>query len=51
VPDHYCEDCGNVEYECKCNEGMCVSCGTPLTKDEEEAGRDECFDCYLVRED
>jgi hypothetical protein len=46
-----CETCGNAERYCVCNDGRCTSCGEPLDKDAIDAGRDECFDCHLYRND
>ena len=47
----HCEKCGRVEYDCVCDDGPCCECGEKLTKEEREAGRDICFDCYLEGED
>jgi hypothetical protein len=47
----HCERCGQVYYDCRCDEGKCSSCGEELTREEREADRDECFDCYLATND
>jgi hypothetical protein len=51
MPDHYCPDCGQADYDCRCNEGKCSTCGDELLPEELEAGRDQCFDCYLAEQD
>ena len=45
------EECGHVEYACICQEGKCFSCGCKLDKEEIEAGREQCFDCYCIDQD
>ena len=45
-PPH-CEKCGEVEYACACEDDKCCECGSELTEEEQGAGRDLCFDCYL----
>jgi hypothetical protein len=45
------EECGHVEYPCICQEGKCFSCGCKLDKEEIEAGREQCFDCYCIDQD
>jgi hypothetical protein len=45
------EECGHVEYACICLEGKCFSCGCKLDKEEIEAGREQCFDCYCIDQD
>jgi hypothetical protein len=32
MADHYCKDCGAPEYDCRCDEGKCISCGTYLVR-------------------
>jgi hypothetical protein len=51
VPDHYCEGCGNVDNECRCDAGCCSTCGEPLSAESLELDRDQCFDCYLSDND
>lgn len=34
-----------------CPHTTCVSCGCPLTTEEVQAGRDECFACYCHDQD
>lgn len=46
-----CGECGESVYFCTCWQGTCLSCGAPLPEEEREAGRDECFGCYMERND
>jgi hypothetical protein len=45
-----CGDCGRVAYDCISHEGKCFSCGCKLDKEEIEAGRDQRFDCYCIKQ-
>jgi hypothetical protein len=45
------EECGHVEYACICQEGKCFSCGCTLDREEIDAGREQCFDCYCIDQD
>jgi hypothetical protein len=47
----HCPDCGLVEYACTCDDGKCCTCGCKLCKEEIEAGREQCFDCYCIDQD
>lgn len=36
---------------CTCDAGKCCTCGCKLAKEEIEAGRDQCFDCFCIDQD
>lgn len=35
MPDHYCPDCGYVDYDCRCDE-RCPDCGDSIQVDSEK---------------
>jgi hypothetical protein len=36
MPDHYCSDCDEVTYECRCGHDVCPDCGDPIQVDSEK---------------
>jgi hypothetical protein len=36
MPDHYCPDCGEVTYECRCGQDICPDCGDAIQEDSEK---------------
>lgn len=47
----HCETCKEPNYACRCDEGLCCSCGEPLGVEALKVGRDECFSCFCERND
>ena len=45
------EECGHVEYACIARKENALDCGCKLDKEEIEAGRERCFDCYCIDQD
>jgi hypothetical protein len=39
-----------MEQESLKMEGKCTSCGSDLSAEEKDSGRDECYDCFASRE-
>jgi hypothetical protein len=46
-----CDECNEPIYACICVENTCVGCGTKLSKEAIEQGRDLCLNCYFGSED
>jgi hypothetical protein len=36
MPDHYCPDCDQVTYECRCGQDICPDCGDAIQEDSEK---------------
>jgi hypothetical protein len=36
MPDHYCPDCGHVDYDCRGHNDYCPDCGDAIQQDSEK---------------
>jgi hypothetical protein len=36
MADHYCPDCDEVTYECRCGQDICPDCDDPIQEDSEK---------------